>query len=74
MQLYNKKTYGLTCRLLSECLWLGVSFWNITIAKDNEADVKDVRDLLGGDIEEEQKYRTQALRRSSDKAREHLDQ
>jgi len=26
--------------------WLGVSFWNITIAKEEEIEVKEVRELL----------------------------
>jgi len=34
--------------------WLGVSFWNITIAKENEVDVKEVRNLLDGDDQEEE--------------------
>jgi len=35
-------------------LWLGVSFWNITIAKENEADVKEIRSLLDEDSKEEE--------------------
>jgi hypothetical protein len=34
--------------------WLGVSFWNITIAKENEAEVKEVRKLIDEDGKEEQ--------------------
>jgi hypothetical protein len=34
-------------------VWLAVPFWNITIAKENEANVKEIRDLLDMSGEDE---------------------
>jgi hypothetical protein len=35
-------------------IWHAVSFWNITIAKDSEPNVKEIRSLLDEDIKEEE--------------------
>jgi hypothetical protein len=34
--------------------WLAVSFWNITIAKENEPDVKEIRNLIDENTKEEE--------------------
>jgi len=50
----NKKDQENQTFLICNMLWLGVSFWNITIAKENEADVKEIRSLLDEDSKEEE--------------------
>jgi hypothetical protein len=33
--------------------WLAVSFWNITITKENEPNVNEIRNLIDGNAKEE---------------------
>ena len=46
---------GFNLKFVLHLVWLAVSFWNITIAKESEPNVKEVRALIDGEnMEEEQ--------------------